>query len=164
MPLLASGAELFINIETNKGLSQLVFSLDSVSDQQFFSAMDEGYSVEIEYRFRLREEVNLGIMIPPKGAPSTIKIKMTGKKDFLTGGYFIIRDGRRDYYNSRESFCANFFSCRTEIPAVYYETVNCYIEARAVADILKRPPPMQLLDMFYLSELIRTDWRQLGNF
>ena len=144
-------------------MPELVFSFADESLDKFFDSMDRGFSIEIEYRYRIRKACGAGILIPPKGGSFSKRINLTAKKDLLTGGYYIIRDQQRTYYGNRRSFSENFFECRTPVPALFYESDNYIIEARAAADLIKRPPPLTVLDMFYRSEISKTKWRQLGN-
>lgn len=125
--------------------------------------MDEGYTTEIIYMFRLRKISTLGILLPPSGENHSVRITYSGKKDFLTGGYFIDTEDEHIYYNSSESFAEDFFSCRMPLPENYNHDEGEILEVKAVMDIIKRPAPLTMLDPFYRSEIIKTSWVRLGS-
>ncbi len=125
--------------------------------------MEQGFSTEIIYHYRLRKKSKFGILVPPSGKTYARRIIYIGKKDFLTGGYFILRDGEQIYYRTQQSFSENFLSCTAEVPGIFFESEDYIIEAKAVADLIKRPPPLTLLDPFYRSEKTETPWVRIGN-
>jgi len=154
--------ELNLRIDAEGQSPQLILDLVEMPSQPFFDSMAQGFSTEIIYHYRLRKKSNLGFLLPPSGKTYSQRIIYTGKKDFLTGGYFIIEGESRHFFNSWETFSVNFFSCSAAVPEKFFESDNYIIEARAIADLLKRPPPLTLLDPFYRSEKIETKWVQLG--
>ena len=137
--------------------------MTEISVQPFFDSMDEGFSINVVYKFRVRKKSKIGILLPPSGNTFSQKIILTGKKDFLTGGYFILHDGEYLFYNSPEIFIEDFFSCSTPIPEMYMESDIYIIEAKAVADLIKRPPPLILLEPFFRYEKTETAWVRLGS-
>lgn len=137
--------------------------MSGISAEPFINSMDEGFTTEIIYLFRFRKKTKLGILMPLSGKTLSERIIFTGKKDFLTGGYFIQHGSERNFYYSPEFFSIDFFSCSTEIPELYLESEEYIIEAKAVADLIKRPPPLTMLEPFYRSEKTETAWTRLGS-
>jgi len=155
--------ELSLRIDYEGVNPQLILEVAEQPIQPFINSMNQGFSTEIIYQFRLRRKSEIGLLLPPSGKTYSQRIIYTGKKDFLTDGYFIIEGESRHFHNNGEAFSMNFFSCTLAVPDKFFESDNYIIEARAVADLLKRPPPLTLLDPFYRSEKIETKWVQLGH-
>jgi hypothetical protein len=120
-------------------------------------------SSEIVYSLRYRKKGKTFFSSVFMRSNSTKKVTKTGKKDFLTSRYLIIDHRGRVFHDKSESFKEDFFSCRIPLDPEILILEDYVIEGRAVADIIKRPEPLSLLDLFVRSERTDTGWSRLGS-
>lgn len=90
-------------------------------------------------------------------------VSKSAAKEYLTDMYLLTSDGLESAYEDSSDFIDNFFSCRALIPAEYFDDGNFIIEAKASADLIKRPAPLSLLDPFLRAEISETGWVHLGD-
>ena len=150
-----------LNIDNSKIPPILEISFTDLDPSPFFQVLEEGYSSELIYTIRVRcDKTPLTLIIPSSNVYNIVK---KANKDFLSGQYVIISNNRRKAHDNAENFTSDFFTCLIEVPYEYLDHEDCYIEAKAVADLIKRPQPLSLLEPFMTSEKTTTGWIQLGN-
>lgn len=140
----------------------LVIEFADIEKGPFLQALEEGFSSEVIYRIRLRKQVGQGPFTVSAGRNTTTITKSAGK-EYLTGMYIITTANRQLAYQEASDFTNAFFSCRTAVPNEYLESGDYFIEVKAVADLIKRPRPLSLLDPFLLSEKTDTPWVRFGD-
>ncbi len=125
----------------------------------YLNILSQGYRSEIVYTFRIRSKKKSGITFFSKSRSFSV-IKKAGK-DYLSGNYYINIGEEEFVYEDAEKFISEFFSCTTKIPSEEFFD-NYYIEAKAETDLIRRPPPLSLLDTFFTSEKTLTGWVRYG--
>ena len=134
---------------------------NGVDSAPYIQTIEDGYTSEIIYSVRLRKKRTISTLFAQ--TDETIIIKKTAVKDFLSGQYVITENGRRKMYEHSLDFNRAFFSCQLHIAAEYLHSAEYTISAKAEADIIVRPHPLSMLDMFMTSEKTVTGWVKLGN-
>lgn len=77
--------------------------------------------------------------------------------------YIITMEEKEYAYQDPKKFTDAFFTCNTEVADKYINLDEYIIEVKAVADLIKRPTPLSLLEPFFTSEKTETGWISLGN-
>lgn len=150
---------LELNLKKDAVPLELYIKIKEVDSLPYIQKLDEGYKSEIIYTIRTFESRGPARIFRPAGNTSTI-IKTAGK-DFLTGQYYISQNGNEISYINSETFLAAFFSCTALVPRKA-ASGEISIEVRVKADLVKRPPPLALLDPFFPGEITETGWVDYG--
>ena len=124
--------------------------------------LDQGYSSEIIYTFRIRNKRFLRTLTAPSGR-SSWSVSKNAAKEFLTDMYLLESVGESTAYQNASDFIDAFFSCRIQIPENFTESDDNILEVKATADLITRPSPLSLLDPFIRSEITETGWFRIGN-
>jgi hypothetical protein len=155
-------ADLILRDNKSTDPPTLTIDFTEIDKLLYLQTLEEGYSSEVTYIIRLNTKSGYFSFFNQKER-ITITIRKEAVKEYLTGMYIITSEESEHAYQKPEEFSRAFFSCNTEIPIKYFDSDKYFIEVMAIANLIKRPKPLSLLDPFLSAEKTVTGWIRLGN-
>ena len=162
IPLLSFCADIECHIPVDASSSDITIYISDIDYTEFLEIINEGYSSEIVYTFRVRKKSIFGTLSSSTGRNSWSVVK-TASREFLTDMFLIDTDGERSAFQNTPEFIEAFFSCSSPNPSTFIASDDDVLEVRATADLIIRPAPLSLLDPFFRSEITQTGWFRIGD-
>ena len=149
-----------MSLGADKSPPELSIRLTSINTDSFIDVINEGFRSEVIFIVRTFKSGSSGSFL--KSGRKTTNVIKTGRKDFLTGRYYIQQNGKEQFFTDPDIFAESFFSTGTAVPKELV-TGELTAEIRVKTDLIKRPQPLALLDPFLMNEKTDTGWVEYGD-